>query len=113
MLRILTRDEDFKEIFERAVFRFTDDTAARIKAGASGTATESASQATDALKDTNQALRFKLKDNLHARILHDVLSPKPGGLFHAYITGKKYSNKLAYMVDPQGAGFVAPEEVQL
>jgi len=54
-----------------------------------------------------------LRDNLHARILHDVLSPSPGGLFHAYITGGKYSNKLVYMIDPQGAGAAAPEEVQL
>src|SRR5690606_34837987 len=67
----------------------------------------------DALRSTNQALRLQLKDNLHARILSDVLSPAPGGLFHAYITGKKYSDKLAYMIDPRGAGFVAPEEIQL
>ena len=113
MLRNLTRGEDFNETFDRAVFRFTDDTAATIKAGAAGPAAGSSAEATDAWKDTNQALRLTLKSNLHARILQDVLSPKPGGLFHAYVTGKKYSNKLAYMVDPQGAGFVAPEEIQL
>lgn len=112
MLRILTKDEDFDETFERAVFRFTDDTADKIKA-AGKPASAAGGGAADALRDTNQALRLKLRDNLHARILHDVLSPAPGGLFHAYITGKKYSNRLAYMIDPQGAGFVAPEEVQL
>ena len=113
MLLNLTRGEEFNETFERAVFRFTDDTADTIKAAAKGPASGSAAQAQDALKDTNQALRLQLKDNLHARILHDVLSPGPGGLFHAYISGKKYSGKLAYMIDPQGAGFVAPEEIQL
>ena len=113
MLANLTRGEAFNENFERAVFRFTDDTAEKIKAAASGKGAGNASQAQDALKEINDALRLRLKDNLHARILHDLLSPVPGGLFHAYIAGKKYSGKLAYMVDPRGAGFVAPEEIQL
>ena len=113
MLRNLTRGEEFEETFERAVFRFTDDTAEKIKAGASGAGAGDSSRAQDALKDTNQALRLELKDNLHARILGDVLSTAPGGLFHAYVNGRKYSSKLAYMMDPHGAGFVAPEEVQL
>jgi len=113
MLRALTKGEDFNETFERAVFRFTDNTADEIKAAAAGPGTGAASQAQDVLKDTNQALRFRLRDNLHARILHDILSPAPGRLFHAYVTGKKYSNRFAYMIDPQGVGFVAPEEVAL
>ena len=113
MLRNLTREDTFNETFDRAVFRFTDDTAEAVKKAASGTAGGPSNQAQDALKDTHQALRVTLKDNLHARLLNDVLSPSPGGLFHAYIGGKKYSDKLAYMIDPQGAGFVAPEEIQL
>jgi hypothetical protein len=113
MLRILTRGEDFNETFERAVFRFTDDTAESITARATGAAAGDASRARDALEQTNRALRLQLKDNLHARILNDVLAGVPGGLFHAYISGRKYSDKLAYMVDPRGAGFVAPEEIQL
>ena len=86
MLRNLTRGEDFNESFERAVFRFTDDTAAAIRSAAATGAVGDASKAEDALRSTNQALRLQLKDNLHARILSDVLSPAPGGLFHAYIT---------------------------
>lgn len=113
MLRILTKGEDFNETFEKAVFRFTDDTADKIKAASSGAASGSASQAQDALKDIRQALRFQLKENLHARILNDVLSPASGGLFHAYISGKKYSSKMVFMIDPQGVGFVAPETVAL
>jgi hypothetical protein len=112
MLRNLTREPEFNETFEKAVFRFTDDTADKIKA-AGTRSTASASQAQNALKDLHDNLRLRLKDNLHARVLNDVLSPQPGGLFHAYIDGKKYSNKLAYMIDPHGAGFVAPEEIQL
>lgn len=113
MLRILTKGEDFDETFERAVFRFTDDTGEKIRAAGKPASGGSTGDAQNALKDVNQALRFKLRDNLHARILHDVLSAKAGGLFHAYVAGRKYSNKFAYMIDPQGAGFVAPEEIQL
>ena len=113
MLANLTRGEAFNETFDKAVFRFTDDTAEKIRAAATGKGTGNASQAQSALKDTNDALRLRLRDNLHARILNDVLSSSPGGLFHAYISGKKYSGKLVYMVDPHGAGFVAPEEIQL
>jgi hypothetical protein len=113
MLGHLTRGEPFNESFETAVFRFSDDTAEQIRAAATGKGSGNAQQARDALKDVNAALRLRLKENLHARILNDVLSPAPGGLFHAYISGKKYSGKLVYIVDPRGAGFVAPEEVQL
>jgi hypothetical protein len=113
MLRHLTKGEAFEETFERAVFRFTDDTGATIAAAGTAAAAASANDARNTLKDTNQALRMTLKDNVHARILHDVLNPSSGGLFHAYVTGRKYSNRMAYMIDPQGAGFVAPEEVQL
>ena len=115
MLRNLTRADDFsfEETFEKAVFRFTDDTAEKIKGAATGQASGGTAQAQEALKDINTALRTRLRENLHARILHDVLSPSPGGLFHAYISGKKYSGKLVYMIDPRGAGMVAPEEIQL
>ena len=113
MLANLTRGEAFNETFEKAVFRFTDDTAEKIKAAASGKGTGNPSQAQDALREVNDNLRLRLKDNLHARILNDVLSPSAGGLFHAYLAGKKYSGKLVFMADPRGAGFVAPEEVQL
>ena len=113
MLANLTRGEAFNETFDKAVFRFTDDTADKIKASATGKTASGASQAQDVLKELNDNLRLRLRDNLHARIMHDVLSPAPGGLFHAYVAGKKYSGRLAYMIDPHGAGFVAPEEIQL
>jgi hypothetical protein len=113
MLTIFTKGEPFNETFERAVFRFTDDTAERIKSGGTATAAAQANQAQDALKDTNNSLRLRLKENVHARILQDLLSPVAGGLFHAYIPGKKYSNKLTFTIDPQGSSSVSPETVQL
>jgi hypothetical protein len=113
MLRNLTRGEAFAEEFERAVFRFTDDTAELMTAAASGKAAPAPSQARNALKDVNDGLRFRLRDNLHARILHDVLGPAPGRFFQAFVSGRKYSSRLIYTIDPQGVGFVAPEEVQL
>ena len=113
MLTIFTKGEPFNETFERAVFRFTDDTAERIKSGGTATTGAQANQAQDALKDTNQDLRLRLKENVHARVLQDILSPARGGLFHAYIAGKKYSNKLVFTIDPQGSSSVSPETVQL
>ena len=46
--------------------------------------------------------RHKLKENLEARILQDVLSPEPGGLFVAFIHGKHYNGKEIYAIDPRG-----------
>jgi len=58
-----------------------------------------------------------LKYNLDARILEDVLSPEAGGLFVAFIHGKKYNDKEIFVIDPHGAPPllvpVAPEEVEL
>ena len=58
-----------------------------------------------------------LKYNLDGRILEDVLSSEPGGLFVAFIHGKRYNDKEIYAIDPHGAPAlimpVAPEEVEL
>jgi hypothetical protein len=113
MLRNLTRGEPFTEEFERAVFRFTDDTAEVMAAAARGQAKPAPAQARNALKDVNDGLRLRLRDNMHARILHDVLSDSPGRFFQAFVSGRNYSSRLIYTIDPQGVGFVAPEEVQL
>lgn len=113
MLGMLTKGEPFNEGFDRAVFRFTDDTAEKIKAAGTAAAAAQVNGARDALKDTNESLRLRLRENLHARILQDILSPSASGLFHAYIPGKKYSNKLVFAIDPNGVGAVAPETVQL
>ena len=38
--------------------------------------------------------------NLEARILEDLLSPEPGGLFYAFIHGKHYNDKEIFEIEP-------------
>jgi hypothetical protein len=84
MLKLLTKEDEFSESFNQMAIRFTDSTYEEIKgaggAGASGC---------DAgpLKDSQHTTRHKLKENMEARILADVLSPQAGGLFVAFIHG--------------------------
>jgi Peptidase family M1 domain len=96
-LKLLTKEDEFSESFNQAVFRFTDSTYDDIKKGGNP-----ASGGCNAglLKDTQNTTRHKLKSNLEARILEDVLSPEPGGLFYAFIHGKHYDNKEIYEIDP-------------
>src|SRR5690348_3234192 len=109
-LKLLTKSDEFNESFERLVLRFTDSTYDEIKK--TGTA---ASGGCDAgpLKDSQNAMRYKIKYNLDARILEDVLRTGPGGLFVAFVHGKHYDDKLLYVIDPNGAPEVAPQEVEL
>jgi len=96
-LKLLTKENEFSESFSQAVFRFTDSTYDDFKKGGSP-----ASASCDAgfLKDSQNATRHKIKNNLEARILEDVLSPEPGGLFYAFIHGKRYNDKEIYEIDP-------------
>src|SRR5271157_1969022 len=111
-LKLLTKESEFSENFEHAVLRFTDATYDEIKKG--GAAGASGCDA-GPLKDSQNTTRHKLRDNLEARILQDVLSPEPGGLFVAFIHGKRYNGQELYVVDPHGVHIgwgVAPEEVE-
>jgi hypothetical protein len=84
-LKLLRKEDEFSENFSQMVLRFTDSTYDEIKkAGASGAGGCDAGP----LKDSQHTTRHKLKDNLEIRILEDVLSPEPGGLFVAFIHGK-------------------------
>jgi len=96
-LKLLTKENEFSESFSQAVFRFTDSTYDDIKKDGSP-----ASGGCDAgpLKDSQNTTRHKFKNNLEARILEDVLSPEPGGLFYAFIHGKHYSDKEIYEINP-------------
>jgi Peptidase family M1 domain len=96
-LKLLTKEDEFSENFNQAVLRFTDATYDEIKKGGGP-----ASGGCDAglLKDSQNTTRHKFKDNLEARILQDVLSPEPGGLFVAFIRGKRYNGKEYYEIDP-------------
>jgi len=103
-LKLLTKEDEFSEKFTHAVLRFTDSTYDDIKKGGNPS-----SGGCDAglLKDSQNTTRHKFKNNLEARILQDVLSDEPGGLFVAFIHGKRYSDKELYEIDPdRGSGEV-------
>jgi hypothetical protein len=103
-LKLLTKEDEFSESFSQAVLRFTDSTYDDIKKGGIP-----ASGGCDAglLKDSQNTTRHKLRSNLEARILEDVLSPEAGGLFYAFIHGKHYDSKEIYEIDPNhGSGQV-------
>jgi Peptidase family M1 domain len=96
-LKLLTKEDDFNEAFTHAVLRFTDSTYDELKnAGASS----SGGCDVGLLKDSQNTTRHKLKFNLEARILKEVLSPDPRGLFIAFIHGKHYNSKELFQIDP-------------
>ena len=97
MLKLLTKENEFSETFSQMTLRFTDSTYDEIKKG--GRAGASGCDA-GPLKDSQHTTRHKLKRNLEARILEDVLSPEPGGLFVAFIHGKRYNGEELYKIDP-------------
>jgi hypothetical protein len=116
MLSLLTREQEFSEKFTELVLRFTDSTYDEIKkAGTAG----AGSCDSGLLQDSKNALRHHrmLRYNLDTRILQDVLSTEPGGLFVAFVHGKRYNDKEVFAIDPHGAPPlllpVAPEEVEL
>ena len=96
-LKLLTKENEFSEMFDRMVLRFTDSTYEEIKkSGSPGSGGCDAGP----LKDTQHTMRHKLKDNLEIRILEDVLSPALGGFFIAFIHGKHYNGQELYQIDP-------------
>jgi len=97
-LRLLTKEDEFSEKFIQAVFRFTDSTYDEIKKGGT-VATVGCDPGV--LRDSQNTTRHKFKNNLEARILEDVLSPEPGGLFYAFIHGKHYSDKEIFEIEPR------------
>ena len=97
MLKLLTKEDEFSENFSQMVLRFTDSSYEDLKKAGS-----SAGAGCDngPLKDIQHLTRHRLKDNLEARILEDVLSSAPGGLFVAFIHGKRYNGQELYEIDP-------------
>jgi hypothetical protein len=109
-LEIFSREKEYVEPFDHLVLRFTDNTYEELKA-----AGKPATAACDPtlLRNTGHALRKELHYNLDARILQDVLSPEPGGLFVAFVHGKHYEGRTVFTIDPHGAQRVYPEEISL
>ena len=96
MLKLLTKENEFSESFSQMVLRFTDASYEELKhAGPAASGCDAGP-----LKDSQHTTRHKLKDNLEARILEDVLSSEPGGLFVAFIHGKHYDGQELYTIDP-------------
>jgi hypothetical protein len=96
-LKYLTKEDKFDESFDRMVMRFTDSTYDEIKklgAPAVGGCD------VGPLKDSQNTTRHKMKYNLEGRILQEVLSPSPRGLFFAFIHGKHYNTKEIFEIDP-------------
>ncbi|MCI0404312.1 MAG: hypothetical protein L0212_12475 [Acidobacteria bacterium] len=112
-LSILTNEPSITEPFSQLVVRFTDGTYEEIKKAAGVSAGAGDSGGASALSDVRNALRKKLHLNLEGRLLFDVLSDQPGGLFVAFIKGKKFSDKLLYIIDPLYELSYKPEEVLL
>jgi hypothetical protein len=112
-LALLTKGQPFDEHFTHAVFRFTDGTEDEIRKGGTVESAPAGGDTNGLLDDIQQQLHRKLKDNLSARLLEDVLSSRPGGKFTAFIKGKNYSDKIVYDIDPHGSSLVQPEEVCL
>jgi hypothetical protein len=97
MLKLLTKEDEFSENFSQMVLRFTDSSYEDLKKlGTSGASGCDAGP----LKDSQHTTRHKLKDNLEARILEDLLNTNPGGLFVAFIHGKRYNGQELYEIDP-------------
>jgi hypothetical protein len=112
----LTKEPALHEEFDHAVFRFTDDTYEELKKeSVSSPPSVSGGDPVEALAQVQKYLRKERKYNLDGRILEDVLSTRPGGLFWAFIRGRRVSSKLLFAIDPHGLTEfgLAPEEVAL
>jgi hypothetical protein len=96
-LKLLTKESEFSETFSQMVLRFTDSTYEDFKSGGKAGATGCDA---GALRDSQSTTRKRLHHNLEERILADVLSSEPGGLFVAFIRGKHYDGQERYTIDP-------------
>ena len=96
-LQYLTKEPEFNEHFERALFRFTDSTYNELKKA--GTPATGGCDA-NVLKDAQNVTRHKIKHNLEIDILGEVLSPNPRPLFVAFIHGKSYNDKEIFELEP-------------
>ncbi len=100
-LKYLTKEDEFNEKFERLVLRFTDSTYEELKRA--GTPATGGCDA-GLWKDSQNTTRHKIRHNLEAELLGEVLSPEPRGVFFAFIHGKRYDDKEIYSLDPNENG---------
>lgn len=111
---ILTKESAISETFESVVLRFTDGTYEELKQKGNAAAGDSG-RAADAIKDNLDLLRKDriARYNLSARVLQDILSEGPSGIFYAFINGGRFESREVFAIDPQGVTMldVQPEEV--
>ncbi len=99
-INLLTNGQPLTEEFNELVLRFTDDTYEQLKKAPG--ATPGGTCPADALNENVSVLQHNLHYNISGRVLQDVLGEGPGGLFMAFIKGKKHSGKMVYAIDVHG-----------
>lgn len=111
-LSLLTKEPALNEEFNSLVLRFSDGTYEEVKK-AGGVSSGAPGNAAGELDWSNSVLRERrlVGYNLHGRLLDDVIAKRDGGVFYAFIRGKKYNDKELFAIDPRGVGYFAPEEV--
>lgn len=112
-LRLFAKDQRIDEEFSQVVFRFTDGSHAEIAKQGTSPQGPVASRASLLLAQVKQELVNELQYNLDLRILQDVLSAEPGGLFAAFIDGEKYNHKELFVVDPHGVQDYSPRDIRI
>jgi hypothetical protein len=126
-LRSLTDQDSVREVFDRALFCFTDDTGKEIRRDAKPHAADP--RLAEELHDFHKHLRTRTEtprsqveallqsedmDNVEADLLTDLYNPAHPGFFSAYLHGRKHSD-LRFHLKPRGAltQLSTPEEVAL
>jgi hypothetical protein len=112
-LVLFAKDQRIDETFSQAVFRFTDGTHDEIAKQGTVPPGSIASPASELLAEVKRALINDLQYNLDLRILQDVDIAEPGGLFTAFIEGKKYNRKELYVIDPHGVQDYSPRDIRV
>jgi Peptidase family M1 domain len=112
-LMLFSKAQRIDEEFSQAVFRFTDGTRDEIAKQGTLPSTPAASPASELLAEVKRALINDLQYNLDLRILQDVASAEPGGLFAAFIEGKKYNRRELYVIDPHGVQDYSPRDIRI
>lgn len=109
---ILTKEPKVTEDFGEMVMRFSDGTYDELKKAG----TKASGGSDGPLRDADTWFRTKVKYNVAARLLMDILNPKAPGMFVAMIKGKNYSGHWLFAVDPEASTLavtMTPEEVVL
>jgi hypothetical protein len=123
-LKLITDQETVHDVFDRALFAFTDSSGTELRGGAKPRAADA--KFNDVLHDYRKHLRSRSEtprsmleymltsetmDNVEADLLTDLQNPAQPGFFSAYLHGRKHSD-LRFHVKPRGVlPDLAPEEV--